>query len=123
MLLTKDFLARLATLEIVSRRLRRGQFRGERRSVRRGSSVEVADPRPYGAGDDLRFLDWHLLGRLDTLWIKLFEEEEDRVIQLLLDSSASMEGEKLAFARKVAAAMGYVALGRSDRVSVARLAD
>ena len=74
-------------------------------------------------GDDLRFLDWHLYARLDSLWVKLFEEESDRTIQVLLDCSASMHGEKLDYARQAAAALSYVALGRSDRVVVAGLND
>jgi uncharacterized protein (DUF58 family) len=117
------FLQKLARLGLVTKKRAASSRAGERKSIRRGQSQEFADHRPYVPGDDLRFLDWHLLGRLDTLWVKLFEEEEDRVVQLLLDASASMEGEKLSFARKVAAAMGYVALGRTDRVAVAGLSD
>ncbi|MCE9638166.1 MAG: DUF58 domain-containing protein [Planctomycetes bacterium] len=121
MLLTKDFLARLATLEIVSRRLRRGEFRGERRSVRRGSSVEFADHRPYGAGDDLRFLDWNLYARLEVLMTKLFHDEEDLSIHLILDRSASMEfGDptKALHAKRILAAIGYVSLLGNHRVSL-----
>lgn len=68
-------------------------------------------------------MDWHLYGRLDTLWIKLFEEEEDRVVHLLLDCSASMQGAKLAYARQIAAALGFVALNHNDRVAVSGLND
>jgi uncharacterized protein (DUF58 family) len=82
-----------------------------------------ADHRPYVPGDDLRFLDWHLYGRLDALWIRLFEEEEDRVVQCLVDCSSSMEGEKLDHARKLSAALAFVALGHGDRVTVAGLSD
>ncbi len=96
---------------------------GERRSTRRGQSQEFADHRPYVPGDDLRFLDWHLYGRLDSLWIKLFEEEDDRNVQVLLDCSASMDGEKLHYARQVAAALAWVSLGKADRVTVAGLSD
>ena len=94
---------------------------GERKSIRRGQSQEFADHRPYVPGDDLRFLDWHLYGRLDTLWVKLFEEESDRTIQLLLDCSASMHGEKIEYAKQVAGALSFVALGQSDRVVIAGL--
>lgn len=121
MLLTKDFLARLETLEIVSRRLRRGRFRGERRSVRRGASVEFADHRPYGTGDDLRFLDWALYARLRVLMTKLFHDEEDLAVHLVLDRSASMDfGEptKALHAKRVLAALGYVALLGQNRVSL-----
>ena len=120
MLLTKDFLARLATLEIVSRRLRRGRFRGERRSARRGASVEFADHKPYGTGDDLRFLDWSLYARLQVLMTKLFHDEEDLAVHLVLDRSASMDfGDptKALHAKKVLAALGYVSLLGNNRVS------
>lgn len=122
-LLDVGLLTRLSNLTLRSRRRAAGVRVGERKSIRRGQSQEFADHRPYVPGDDLRFLDWHLYGRLDTLWVKLFEEQEDRVVQLLVDCSASMEGEKLEYARKVAAALGFVALSGTDRVTVAGLSD
>ena len=122
-LVPPSLLQKLARLGLSSRKRAAGARQGERRSIRRGQSQEFADHRPYVAGDDLRFLDWHLYGRLDTLWIKLFEEEEDRVVQLFLDCSGSMEGAKLDFARQLAGALAFVALGRTDRVSVAALSD
>ena len=118
-LLTKDFLARLEALEIASRRIRRGRFRGERRSVRRGSSVEFADHRPYVAGDDVRFLDWNMYARFDRLMTKLFHDEEDLAVHLVLDRSASMDfGDptKALHAKRVLAAIGYVALLGMNRV-------
>jgi len=122
-LLSPEFLLRLGRLTIGTRRRSAGVQAGERRSIRRGTSQEFADHRPYVAGDDLRFLDWHLFGRLDALWIRLFEEEQERTVQLLVDCSASMEGEKLDQGRKVAAALAVVALGRQDRVVVGALND
>jgi uncharacterized protein (DUF58 family) len=122
-LLDPAFLKRLAARTLRSSRRGAGARSGRRRSIRRGQSQEFADHRPYVPGDDLRFLDWHLYGRLDTLWVKLFEEEDDRVVHLLVDSSASMQGEKLSYARQVAAALGVVALGHEDRVAVAALTD
>ncbi len=118
-LLEKDFLARLERLEIVSRRIRRGAYRGERRSVRRGSSVEFADHRPYGAGDDLRFLDWNLYARLDRLMTKLFYDEEDLAVFLVLDRSQSMDfgtPTKALYAKRLLAAVGYIALLGMNRV-------
>lgn len=122
-LLPPELLQRLASLVLASQRRDLAQRGGDRRSRRRGRSQEFADHRPYVPGDDLRFLDWHLYGRLDALWVKLFEEEDDRVVQLLLDCSASMEGEKLAYARQVAAGLGWVALNGTDRVAVGALSD
>jgi uncharacterized protein (DUF58 family) len=84
-------MARLDQLEIVSRKIFRGKLRGERRSKRRGESVEFADHRQYVAGDDLRFLDWNVMARLDRLFLKLFLEEEDLHVSVLLDASKSMD--------------------------------
>ncbi len=120
-LLPASLLDRLAALTLRAKRRGAGITAGARPSTRRGRSQEFADHRPYVPGDDLRFLDWHLYGRLDTLWIKLFEEEEDRVVQCLVDSSGSMEGEKLDYARQLAAALAFLALGVGDRVTVSGL--
>jgi uncharacterized protein (DUF58 family) len=123
-LLDKDFLKRLERLEIAARRVRRGVRRGERLSRRRGSSVEFADHRPYSKGDDLRFLDWSILGRLDRMMLKLFHDEEDLSVHLIIDASRSMdfgEPSKFLYARRVAAAIGYVALAGQCRVRPAFL--
>jgi len=123
-LLEKDFLKRLERLEIAARKVRRGVRRGERLSRRRGSSVEFADHRPYAPGDDLRFLDWSILGRLDRMMVKLFHDEEDLSVHLLVDTSASMaygEPSKMLYALRVAAAVGYVALAGQCRVRPALL--
>jgi uncharacterized protein (DUF58 family) len=122
-LIDPSFLARLDRLMLGSKNRRTGTMAGERRSLRRGLSQEFADHRPYVAGDDLRFLDWHLVARLDTLWIKLFEEHSDRTVQVLIDSSTSMAGEKIAYARTVAAALAWIALRGADRVAVGALTD
>jgi uncharacterized protein (DUF58 family) len=122
-LLPAALLDKLAALTLVARRRGAGVVAGGNRSIRRGRSLEFADHRAYVPGDDLRLLDWHLYGRLDALWVKLFEEEEDRVVQCLIDCSASMQGEKLDTARRLAAAIGFVALGHGDRVAVAGLSD
>jgi uncharacterized protein (DUF58 family) len=76
-LLDPQFLARLEQLELVSRKIFLGRLKGERRSKRKGQSVEFADYRNYVVGDDLRFLDWNLYARLDRLFLRLFMEEED----------------------------------------------
>ena len=85
-----EFLARLERLSLVSRRTFRGRVQGERQSPRRGQSVEFVDYRPYGVGDDLRYVDWNIFGRLDRLHVKLFLDEQDLRVHLLLDVSASM---------------------------------
>ena len=97
------FLRKLGRLEIAARRVRAGVLRGERRSVKRGQSVEFADFRTYSHGDDLRRVDWNVYARLERAFLKLYYEEEDRTVHVLLDTSASMdwgEPNKLGYARK-----------------------
>lgn len=120
-LLEPDFLARLEQLELVTKKIFLGRMKGERRSKRKGQSVEFADFRNYVVGDDLRFLDWNLYARLDRLFLRLFLEEEDLHFHLLLDTSASMDfgsPTKLHYARQVAAALGFIGLVNLDRVVV-----
>lgn len=125
-LFDETFLRRLEQLELASRRMTAGRVKGERRSVRRGQSVEFADYRNYAVGDDLRQLDWNAYARLEKLFVKLFVEEEDVTVHLLVDASRSMdygEPNKLDAARRAAAALGYLGLASMDRVSVAFLGD
>src|SRR5437868_6067207 len=120
-LLDPDFLARLEQLELVSRKIFLGRLKGERLSKRKGQSVEFADYRNYVVGDDLRFLDWNLYARLDRLFLRLFQEEEDLHVYLLLDVSRSMDfgaPTKLHYARQVAAALAFIGLINLDRVVV-----
>jgi len=120
-LLDPDFMAQIERLQYVSRKIFAGKMRGERRSRRRGESVEFADYRPYVAGDDLRFLDWNILARLDRLFLKLFLEEEDLHVTVLLDGSKSMDWgrpAKALYCKRVAAALAYIGLCNYDRVSV-----
>src|SRR5256886_6943087 len=79
---TSEFLAQLERLSLLSRRIFRGRVKGERRSLRRGHSVEFCDYRAYGVGDDLRYVDWNIYGRLDRLHVKLFVDEEDLCLHL-----------------------------------------
>jgi uncharacterized protein (DUF58 family) len=119
--LDPGFVRRLAELSVVNRKILAGRMRGERRSKKRGISVEFADYRDYVSGDDLRFVDWNIYGRLDRMFLKLFLEEEDRFIYLMLDSSHSMAygaPRKIDYAARVAAALGYVALSDMDRVAL-----
>lgn len=123
-LLSPELLARLERLELVSRKVFRGRMKGERRSKRKGQSVEFADFRNYVPGDDLRMIDWNLYARLDQLFLKIFLEEEDLHFHALVDCSASMNfgsPTKFHVAKQLAAALGYVGLCRADRVRVAAL--
>ncbi len=123
-LLSPQMLAQLERLELVSRKIFRGRMKGERRSKRKGQSVEFADFRNYVPGDDLRFIDWNLYARLEKLFLKLFLEEEDLHFYALIDASTSMDfGDptKLFFAKQLAASLGFVGLCRADRVRIETL--
>lgn len=120
-LLSPDLLRRLEQFQLLAARRAKSSARGERRSRARGQSVEFADYRNYVHGDDFRYLDWNLYGRLERLFLKLYEEERELPVRIFLDSSESMtfgDPRKFDFARRVAAAVGYVALCGFDRVSV-----
>jgi uncharacterized protein (DUF58 family) len=120
-LLDPKFLTKLEQLELVSRKIFLGRMKGERRSKRKGQSVEFADYRNYVIGDDLRFLDWNLYARLDRLFLRLFMEEEDLHFYLLIDNSLSMDfgtPTKLHYAKQVAAALGFIGLVNMDRVVI-----
>lgn len=123
-LLPPDLMAQLERLELVTRKIFRGRMKGERRSRRKGQSVEFADFRGYVPGDDLRFLDWNLYARLDKLIVKLFLEEEDLHFFTLIDASLSMDfgtPTKLEYAKQLAAALAFVGLIRADRVRIETL--
>src|SRR5262245_47326379 len=136
MFFDESTLRKLDQLSLVASRVRAGQMKGERRSVKRGTSIEFADYRDYVRGDDLRRVDWNVFARLERPFIKLFEEEEDLAVHVILDASRSMnwpadgqtpagqEGEtardrnKLKFGVRLAAALGHVALAAGDRLTV-----
>ncbi len=112
---------KLEQLEILSRKIFVGRMKGERRSKRKGESVEFADYRNYVVGDDLRFLDWNIYARLDQLLLKLFMEEEDLNVTILFDVSRSMDWgdpHKGLYVKRVAAALAYIGLVNYDRVSL-----
>src|SRR5215475_2169611 len=120
-LITPELLRRLEQFQLLAQRRAKSSLRGERRSRARGQSVEFADYRNYVAGDDFRYLDWNLYGRLERLFLKLYEEERELPVSIFLDASESMTfgtPPKFDFAKQVAAAVGYVALCGFDRVSV-----
>ncbi len=124
-LFDREFLRKLESLSFISRRIYRGDTRGAHTSVRRGTSLDFADYRTYQAGDDFRTIDWSIFGRLDRLFVRLYAEEEDLTVHVLLDASASMSygsPPKIDYARRLAAALGYVGIGSLDRVGVTTFA-
>jgi len=126
-LITPQFQSRLAALELALRRALPSSLRGDRRSpTRKGISLEFADYRNYVPGDDVRHLDWASYARLDQLIVKLYHDEEDVQMYILVDDSRSMaygDGRKQRFAREVAAGLAWVGLAGANRVSVVLLRD
>lgn len=109
----------LDRLDVLSRKVFAGKLPGERRSKRRGQSVEFHDYRTYAPGDDLRHIDWNVYARFDRLFIKVFREEEDLAVHLILDASASMHAgnpDKIGFAQRLAVALAYIGLVNRNRV-------
>lgn len=114
-------MAKLDQVDVISRKIFAGKLQGERRSKRRGMSVEFADYRHYVAGDDLRFVDWNIYARLDKLFLKMFLEEEDLSLLIVIDASASMEygdPDKFTFCKRLAMALGYIGLANQNRVTL-----
>jgi len=125
-LLEPGFIRQLEQLQLVARRVLKGQQHGERRSRARGQSVEFADFRNYSVGDDLRHLDWNLYARLEKLFLKLYEEEQELRVTFFLDASESMgfgSPSKLDTARRITAALGYIALSNFDAVGCVSLGE
>jgi uncharacterized protein (DUF58 family) len=125
-LFDEDFLKKLEYLFIVSKKVFAGKLRAERRGKKVGSGIEFADHRDYAPGDDFRYVDWNVYGRMNKLLLRLFEEEEDLTVYLLLDASKSMRlgrPPKVDYARRVVAALGYIALANLDRVNIIPFAD
>jgi uncharacterized protein (DUF58 family) len=120
-LFDEQFLARLELLQVIARRLFRGRQRAERKTRKVGSGLEFADHREYSPGDDIRYMDWTVWIRLRHALIRLFEEDEDLPIRVIVDVSDSMStrgGAKLRYAQQVAAALAYVGLANLDRVGL-----
>ena len=128
MSLSAGTLRKLENLAFAPKTVRRGVLRGDRRSTRRGSSLEFADYRAYTPGDDLRRLDWNVYARSDKPFLKLFEEEEDLGVHILLDTSESMNWgagteNKFEYAKAAAAGLALIALAGGDRCSITAFSD
>ena len=133
-LFDESTLRKLEQLALVAHKVRAGVMKGERRSTKRGTSIEFADYRDYTRGDDLRRLDWNVYARLERPFIKLLEEEEDLTVHILIDASQSMDWplpdplnpslvdlRKFDYARRLGGALAYIGLSSGDRVAVTLL--
>ena len=123
---------KLEQVMLLSSRARAGAMKGERRSTKRGTSIEFADYRNYARGDDLRRLDWNVFARLERPYIKLLEDEEDLAVHVILDTSASMDWpqeeskaaeNKFVFAQRLAAGLAYTSLTSNDRMLLTAVND
>lgn len=124
--LTRELLAQIDTLQILSRRRSRLNRRGERTSQKKGSSLEFSDYREYLQGDDIRSIDWNVYARTEKLFLKLFFEDESRPVYFIVDGSRSMgfgNPSKFDYGLSLAAALSYVSLKRYDRPRVLLLED
>lgn len=126
MLFDEATLRKLDRLALAAGQVRAGVLKGDRRSTKRGSSVEFADYRDYTRGDDLRRVDWNVYARLERPFVKLLEEEEDLAVHVLVDESRSMDfgpgdQHKFRYAQRLGAALGYIALAAGDRLTLASL--
>ena len=117
-MLSDAFLRRLDTLALRMRHPASGGSGGLRRSKALGSSVEFSDFREYALGDDVRRIDWNAYARFERLLLKLFMEEQEQRVHLLLDTSASMGFEKWEAAKQLVQMLGYLCLCGGDRVTV-----
>lgn len=120
-LFDEEFLKKLERINIVTHRAASGMLQGDRRSRKRGQSVEFADFRPYVSGDDFRRIDWNAYARLERFFIKLFVDEQDITVHFVIDTSLSMDWgnpNKLNFAIRSVGALGYITLLNLDRVTV-----
>jgi uncharacterized protein (DUF58 family) len=114
-----DFLRKLVYLHVVSKRAFAGQHRADRLALKRGRGLEFADHRPYAQGDDFRHIDWKAYKRLNRLVLRLFDEEQDLPIYLMIDTSRSMgEPAKFDMARQLTAALCYIGLAHLDRLTL-----
>ncbi|BBO35260.1 DUF58 domain-containing protein [Lacipirellula parvula] len=122
MLTDPAFIRRLDSLYLLARKVLGGSLQADRKTRQRGTGITFADYSEYYHGADYRAIDWRVFARFESLVIKLFELEEDATVYLLVDSSRSMNSKYL-YARKLAAALGYIALRSLDRLAVYGLAD
>ncbi len=121
-----EFLKKLEKLKIITRKSTRSPQRGEHRSWQSGEGFEFLDYRKYHHGDDLRYVDWSVYGRLDKLFVKLFHAEKGQTAHILLDTSLSMgtgNPSKDITAKKIAAAISYICLSNLDKTGLTAFND
>jgi uncharacterized protein (DUF58 family) len=125
-LFDEEFRQRLERLTLLSRRVLAQSLVGEHRSRHRTFAAEFADYRSYTQGDDFRHIDWNIYARMEDVFVRLSEANQDLTVHLLIDASRSMDWgrpSKFFYARRAAAALGYIALNRFDRIVATAFSD
>jgi uncharacterized protein (DUF58 family) len=125
-LFDSEFLKKLEYLNLIARRLVFGRRQAFRQSVKKGASIEFKDFREYSPGDDPRSVDWMAYARLGQLFVKLYRQEEELDLWILLDTSGSMDfgdPNKFDHARRIAAALAYIGMANMDSASIVPFAD
>lgn len=122
MLKDQEFIRKLEMLSLLARKILGGKLKADRKTPKKGSGINFADYAEYNHGDDYRNIDWNIYARLEQLVVKLFEIEEDTAVYVMLDLSPSMRKKEI-YAKKLAAALSYIALNGLDRLCVYGVAD
>jgi uncharacterized protein (DUF58 family) len=127
-MLTKEMLRKIRTIEIVTERLVRDRMAGQYHSVFKGSGISFSEVRQYTPGDDIRLIDWNVSARMNDAYIKLFTEEREMTVLLLVDMSASGRfgsagQEKRELAAELAAVVAFSAIRNNDRVGLVVFTD
>jgi uncharacterized protein (DUF58 family) len=122
-MLTREVLKKIRKIEIVTQRLVRDRMAGQYLSVFKGSGIAFSEVRQYMPGDDIRLIDWNVSARMNEPYIKLFTEEREMTVMLLVDMSASGQfgsvgREKREVAAELAAVVAFSAIKNNDRVGL-----
>ncbi len=120
---TTEILKKVRELEIKSKKLTSDLFTGEYHSAFKGKGMSFKEVREYAPGDDIRFIDWNVSARLGTPFSKVFEEERELTVMLLVDISASslfgtQYGSKKDIATEIAAVLAFSAINNADKIGV-----
>ena len=126
--LRPETVALLNSMSLRARLVVEGYIIGHHRSPYHGFSVEFAEHRSYGPGDEIKHIDWKLFGKTDRLYVKRYEEETNLRAHIILDTSKSMlyssaEVSKLSYANSLAASLSYLMINQQDAVGIARFSD
>ena len=126
--LRPETVALLNSMSLRARLVVEGYIIGHHRSPYHGFSVEFAEHRSYGPGDEIKHIDWKLFGKTDRLYVKRYEEETNLRAHIILDTSKSMlyssaEVSKLSYANSLAASLSYLMINQQDAVGIAKFSD